>query len=83
MAACKGVNIPSGVIVLARLNCSFMMLTAGRPSLHGCVLKGCCWFFEGEGCLSVGARVCRCTCGAQRLTLRCFPLPSLTDPGAH
>lgn len=49
MAACKGVNIPSGVIVLARLNCSFMMLTAGRPSLHGCVLKGCCWFFGGRG----------------------------------
>lgn len=63
MAACKGVNIPSGVIVLARLNCSFMMLTAGRPSLHGMCSEGMLLGFFGGGCLSVGARVCRCTCG--------------------
>lgn len=56
MAACKGVNIPSGVLVLARLNCSFMMLTPGRPSLHGCVLKGFVVFW------GVGVLVSGCTC---------------------
>lgn len=52
MAACKGVNIPSGVIVLARLNCSFMMLTAGRPSLHGMCSEGMLlgFFFGGGAC---------------------------------
>lgn len=51
MAACKGVNIPSGVIVLARLNCSFMMLTAGCPSLHGMCSEGMLlgFFLGGEG----------------------------------
>lgn len=57
MAACKGVNIPSGVIVLARLNCSFMMLTAGRPSLHGMCSEGMLLGFWGgvlvSGCMCV------------------------------
>lgn len=57
MAACKGVNIPSGVIVLARLNCSFMMLTAGRPSLHGMCSEGMLLGFFWGGVLVSG-----CTC---------------------
>lgn len=81
MAACKGVNIPSGVIVLARLNCSFMMLTAGRPSLHGMCSEGMLLgFFGGVACQWV--HVCAGV-HVERLTPRCLPLPPLTDPGAH